>query len=377
MPPCSPCSRASSAPAVTGSPTVGARRGSPHVTDRLHAAQRLTERPDLAANLESADRDYLAACRKAEAAAKSRRRLAQAAIYVMLVGIIVGLVGWINQAYVKEQVNWFVTMRPYMVAQVRPYVLTAAAEQALQRGDMFKECAQHCPLMVVVPPGEFMMGSPASEKGRYVNEDGQHKVSIAAPFAVAKFELTFDDWDACVAVGGCEPVSDSGWGRGSRPVINVTWLEARQYAAWLATMTGKDYRLLTEAEWEYAARGGTSTAHSWGEEIGKANANCIGCGSQWDNKRTAPVGSFAANAFGLHDMLGNVWEWVEDCFQDNYDGAPADGRARTAGDCADRVIRGGSWSSNPNILRSANRSADTTVTRYSYLGVRIGRTLKH
>ena len=163
---------------------------------------------------------------------------------------------------------------------------------------------------------------------------------------MSKFEVTFDEWDACVAYGDCDPrVSDSGWGRGRQPVINVTWDDAKRYVAWLSRMTGKPYRLLTEAEWEYAARAGTQTAYSWGDEIGKGNANCDGCGSQWDNKQTAPVGSFAANAFGLYDMHGNVWEWVEDCFHDNYEGAPDDGSAWTAdGDCNSRVLRGGSWS---------------------------------
>ncbi len=348
-----------------------------HQTGRLDAAQRLTERPDLAANLEAPDREYLLACHKTGLAARRRSRHAQLAIYGMLVGIIAGLLGWINQGFVKEQVNWFVTMRPYMYAHVRPFVLAAAAEQTLTEGDTFKECAKDCPLMVVIPINEFTMGSPADEKGRYVNEGPQHGVRFAKPFAVAKFEVTFDEWDACVAVGGCEPVSDSGWGRGRRPVINVTWWEARQYVTWLSKMTNKAYRLLSEAEWEYAARGGMNTAYSWGEDIGAGKANCTGCGSKWDNKQTAPVGSFPANRFGLHDMHGNVWEWVEDCFQDSYDDAPRDGAAGNSGDCADRVIRGGSWSSNPNILRSANRSADTTLIRYSYLGFRVARTLDH
>ena len=158
--------------------------------------------------------------------------------------------------------------------------------------------------MVVVPAGEFTMGSPATEKGRW-NEGPQHSVAIPRPFAASKFEVTFADWDACVGVGGCpheNRASDSGWGRGRQPVIGVSWDDAQAYVAWLSRMTGKTYRLLTETEWEYAARAGSQAAYSWGDEIGKGNANCNGCGSQWDNKRTAPVGSFAANAFGLHDI---------------------------------------------------------------------------
>jgi formylglycine-generating enzyme required for sulfatase activity len=140
-------------------------------------------------------------------------------------------------------------------------------------------------------------------------------------------------------------------------------------------MTGKAYRLLTEAEWEYAARAGSEKAYTWGDAIGTNNANCNGCGSQWDNKRAAPVGSFAPNTFGLHDMHGNVWEWVEDCYQDNYSGAPADGSVWIAGECIGPVVRGGSWFSIPRRLRSAIRLRYTAVIRLNNLGFRVGRTL--
>ena len=189
--------------------------------------------------------------------------------------------------------------------------------------------------------------------------------------------MTFADWDACVSVGGCPQegrASDAGWGRGSRPVIYVSWHDAQAYVAWLSRMTGKAYRLLTEAEWEYAARGGTTTAYSWGDEIGKNNANCNGCGSQRAD-RTVPAGSFAANAFGLYDMFGNVWQWVEDCVHHNYDGAPTDGSAWTAGDCEVRVVRGGSFGNSPRDLRAASRVWNPSVIRYYFLGFRVGRTL--
>jgi formylglycine-generating enzyme required for sulfatase activity len=337
-----------------------------HATGRLEAAERLRERPDLAANLAPADREYLAACRKAEAFARARTRRVRALIYVLLVGIIAGLVGWINQAYVKEQMNWYWTMRPYMLTQVRPYVLTAEAERALKPQASFRECAKNCPEMIVIPAGSFMMGSPAP---------AQHKVTIARPFAVSKFDVTFDDWDACVSVGGCPQVTDSRFGRGTKPVINVNWDEARQYVAWFSKMTGQSYRLLTEAEWEYAARAGTTTAYFWGDEIGKGNANCNGCGSKWDTRETSPVGSFKPNAFGLYDMAGNVWQRVQDCYQDNYNGAPTDGSAWTSGDCNRGVVRGGSWDYLPRDLRSASRAGPATDRRSSSLGFRVGRTL--
>ena len=170
-------------------------------------------------------------------------------------------------------------------------------------------------------------------------------------------------------------IKDSGFGRGQQPVINVGWDDAQTYVAWLSKMTGQPYRLLTEAEWEYTARAGTTTAYYWGDDIGKGNANCVGCGSQWDAKQTSPVGSFAANQFGLYDMAGNVLQWVQDCWHDNYDGAPTDGSASSSRDCSRRVVRGGTWSYNPRFLRSANRNWYSTVNRSLFLGFRVGRTL--
>jgi formylglycine-generating enzyme required for sulfatase activity len=219
-------------------------------------------------------------------------------------------------------------MRPYRIANVDPYLLKPEAERALKPGNSFRECANDCPEMVVVPAGEFMMGSPTTEEGRYPDEGPLHKVTIAEPFAVSKFDVTFSDWDACVSVRGCPQISDNDFGRGTKPAINVSWDEAQQYVAWFRKMTGKPYRLLSETEWEYAARAGSTTLHFWGVEIGKGNANCNGCGSKWDNIQTSPVGSFNANAFGLYDMAGNVWQWVQDCYSKSYSEALADGKAR-------------------------------------------------
>ena len=322
------------------------------------------------------DRDFIDQSSRHERRARSRARRVQALVYVLLVGSIAGLIGWINQSYLREQLNWYTTVRPYMLQQVRPYVLTAAAERALKPGDSFRECAKDCPEMVVVPAGEFMMGSPADERDHYGNENPLHRVTIARPLAVSKFEVTFEQWDACVAVGTCAHVPDSNMGRGTQPVINVTWDHVQQYVAWFSKMTGRPYRLLSEAEWEYAARAGTTTAYSWGDEIGKNNANCNGCGSEWDSRLTAPVGSFAPNQFGLYDMHGNVWEWVEDCLHTNYEGAPKDGSAWIAqGDCNNRVIRGGSWIGYAVGLRSALRFWFSADDHGTDLGFRVARTL--
>ncbi|MBM3524418.1 MAG: formylglycine-generating enzyme family protein, partial [Alphaproteobacteria bacterium] len=224
------------------------------------------------------------------------------------------------------------------------------------------------PEMVVVPAGQFMMGSESSGSKE---ERQAHPVTFARPFAVGRYAVTFDEWDAFVAAGGSKHrPGDRGWGRGRRPVINVSWDDAKSYVAWLSQVTGKQYRLLSEAEWEYAARGGSD------EEVhGKGNANCNGCGSKWDNKQTAPVGSFKPNAYGLFEMLGNVWEWTEDAWHDSYKGAPNDGRAWVEEKALSRVRRGGSWGYNPGNVRSAIRSRLDPEFRNSVVGFRVARTL--
>jgi formylglycine-generating enzyme required for sulfatase activity len=299
----------------------------------------------------------------------------QAMVSVLALGVVAGLVGWLNEGYLRERLNWYMTMRPYMVAQVRPYVLTTEAERALKPLASFRECAIDCPEMVVIPAGEFTMGSPATEKDRYDDEGPQHKVTIARPFTVAKFDVTFAEWDACVLVGGCPQIHELGKEQRTKPVVNVSWDQAQQYVAWFSQMTGKPYHLLTEAEWQYAARAGTTTVYYWGDEIGTGNADCNGCGSQVVGKKTAPVGSFAPNAFGLHDMVGNVYQWVEDCNHHDYSGAPTDGSAWTSGDCMSRVLVGGSWFVQPRELRSASRSWDSPGLRYDGAGFRVARTL--
>jgi formylglycine-generating enzyme required for sulfatase activity len=253
--------------------------------------------------------------------------------------------------------------------------LSPERERTLKPKTSFRECAKDCPEMIVIPAGEFTMGAPATEKGSFNNESPQHKVTIAKPFAVSKFDVTFADWDACVSVGACPQVSDASFGRRTKPIINVSWDDAQQYVAWFSKRTGRPYRLLTEVEWEYAARAGTTTAYSWGDEIGTGNANCNECGSEWDNRETAPVGSFKPNEFGVYDMAGNVWQWVQDCYHGDYNGAPTDGSAWASGDCGRRVVRGGSWVDRPQFLRSALRLRFSTVFRISNLGFRIGRTL--
>jgi formylglycine-generating enzyme required for sulfatase activity len=242
-------------------------------------------------------------------------------------------------------------------------------------GFEFKDCPNGCPAMIVIPGGKFMMGSPGDEPDRYANEGPLHEVTIAR-FAVSKFEVTFDEWDACVSAAACARVPDS-WGRGAMPVINVSWRDAKQYVGWLSQLTGKEYRLLTEAEWEYAARAGANTPYSWGKDPATGDANCDGCGSPWDRKQTAPVGSFKPNAFGLFDVHGNVWEWVEDSWHDTYGGAPSDGSARLeSADPSLRVARGGSWRNEREFVRAAVRVKRHINVRFDTLGFRVARTLE-
>jgi formylglycine-generating enzyme required for sulfatase activity len=256
-------------------------------------------------------------------------------------------------------------------------LLSAERERALKPMETFRECSKDCPEMVVVPAGEFMMGSLATEKGRFPNEGPQHRVTIARPFAVSKFAVTFAEWDACVSFGACSQVTDSGMGRGLKPVLQVSWNDAKQYVAWLSRMTGKPYRLLTEAEYEYAARGGTQTAYPWGDEIGKNNANCSVCESANATRgQTTPVGTFAPNGFGLYDMVGNLFTWIEDCYHDNYTGAPTDGSAWSTDDCRAHVARGGAYAHGAEHLRSAFRHRGVFSDDHDYfLGFRVARTL--
>jgi formylglycine-generating enzyme required for sulfatase activity len=246
---------------------------------------------------------------------------------------------------------------------------------AFKPGSVFKDCANGCPAMIIIPAGKFIMGSAEKETEREPSEGPQHEVTVTKAFAVSKFEVTFEEWDACTAAAACPRAIDH-WGRGEMPVINVSWGDAKQYVNWLSQLTGKHYRLLTESEWEYAARAGANTAYSWGNSPGMGNGNCDGCGSRWDLQQTAPVGSFQPNAFGLYDMHGNIWEWVEDIWHDDYNGAPTDGSAWLwSDDPSFRVVRGGSWRNESEILRAAVRRKRHTNVRFDTLGFRVARTI--
>ena len=242
------------------------------------------------------------------------------------------------------------------------------------------------PEMVVVPAGKFWMGSAPDEPERFKNEDLRHEVTIARRFAVGRYAVTFDEWDAAHAAGGVmHNPDDEGWGRGRRPVINVSWEDAKAYTAWLSKVTGKAYRLLSEAEWEYVCRAGTETPFWWGASITPKQANYNGdytyAGGEKGEYRgkTVPVDSFEANPWGLYQVHGNVWEWCEDCWNKSYEKKPEilkqTGGAWTDGDSDCWVLRGGSWCLIPANLRSANRFGIHAGNRYFSFGFRVARTL--
>ena len=249
---------------------------------------------------------------------------------------------------------------------------SAASHEA---GAIIRDC-EACPDLVVVPAGAFRMGDLSG--GGDADERPVRTVELPRHFALARYETTFAEWDACVAAGACRRgVSDIGLGRDRRPVILVTWRDAKDYADWLSRLTGKGYRLPSEAEWEYAARAGSGTRFPWGDAVGRGHANCEECGVPWEDPTTAPVGSFPANAFGVHDMVGNVYEWVADCGRDTYAGAPSDGSAWEPGDgtCLWRMMRGGSWCSLPRASRPANRVRVPDVFHDVHVGFRVARSL--
>jgi formylglycine-generating enzyme required for sulfatase activity len=274
-------------------------------------------------------------------------------------------------------------------------VVAPLSAPAQTGGSSFRDCAE-CPEMVVVPAGEFVMGSSQAESG-HKDEKPQHTVRIARPFAVSKYEVMFREWDACTAAGQCPAAADDGYGRDNYPAINVSWTDAQGFVAWLSAKSGQRYRLLSEAEWEYAARAGTTTAWFWGPEedsFGSRKAceyaNTHDASSQaahplyvWSAHKCddgyaehAPTGRYKPNAWGLHDMLGNVREWVQDCHQEGYAGAPEDGSVRPhAGACEKRVVRGGAWVDGPSTCRSAYRYAEEESLRNYQVGLRVAREL--
>jgi formylglycine-generating enzyme required for sulfatase activity len=234
-----------------------------------------------------------------------------------------------------------------------------------------KDC-DACPVMVALYPTSFTMGSNSSDP----SERPAHKVALHAPFAIGKYEVTVEQWNRCVQGGACPSIPSSANAAGNLPMRDVSWDEAQLYLKWLSTISGKPYRLPTEAEWEYAARGGTTTRYWWGEQMKGGNSSCKDCGLPWNADSPPPVGSFQPNPFGLYDMNGSVWEWVADCWHASYKGAPTDGSARVEPNCQARVIRGGSWRDDASYMLSTTRFKYDASVRQSENGFRAARSLK-
>jgi formylglycine-generating enzyme required for sulfatase activity len=314
---------------------------------------------DRAADIPEADRGFISQSRKVARRGRLRGR-AFITLAIVVALPVLSLLAYL--LYHSMGIFW----------DISSSALTMQAEQALKPGDTFKECAS-CPEMVVVPAGSFIMGSPSKESGRRIDEGPQHEVMIRQPFAVGKFEVTFAEWMTCYAHRGCLRVPNL-YSRRQWPAREVSWNDAKQYVAWLAKVTGRPYRLLTEAEWEYVARAGKPARFSFDDDEANLNEHA------WyhDNSGGRPhqVGQKKPNSFGIYDIHGNVLEWVEDCYKDNYNGAPTDGSALvTIEDCGKRVDRGGSYLGIAQSLRSAQRFGIADDSVYIDLGLRVGRRL--
>jgi formylglycine-generating enzyme required for sulfatase activity len=246
-------------------------------------------------------------------------------------------------------------------------MLTVAAGRTFR--DSLKDGGRG-PLMVELPAASFPMGSAGNSLN--FDEGPRHFVTLSR-YSIGKHEVTFAEYERFARATGRRLPYDEDWGRGDRPVINVSWKDANAYARWLSSQTGRTYQLPTEAQWEFAARAGTTSNYWWDRDEDAVHANCFSCGSQWDGDRTAPVGNFAANAFGIHDTAGNVQEWVLDCYRAGYRDAAADGAAWQTPECTQQVVRGGSYSSPMDSLRSAKRSQYDQDIRLDNLGFRIVR----
>ena len=244
-------------------------------------------------------------------------------------------------------------------------------ENSLISGTVFKDCLA-CPEMSVIPSGTFLMGSTRGKK----RELPVTKITIRNPLAVSRYEITFDEWDACYTARGCsKKPSDRGWGRGKRPVINVLLTDIAEYLSWLTKKTGHVYRLPSESEWEYAARAGSQTEFSWGNQMQIGAANCRNCGTEWSGLKSAPVGQFKPNAWGLYDVHGNVLEYVTDCWTTNHDKVPTDGSPIITEGCLSKVVKGGAWYYLPKVSRSASRARNDKRVFSYVIGFRAFREI--
>ncbi len=345
-----------------------------HRGKRLAEARALAKVPDYKAQL---DANAEASAYIHDCSAAQRRRTMTigggALAIAMIVALVVSIPAIIHYfelaAAARKHHTAVVAAENYKPAS--QILAAGSSAAALRPGTVFRDCPD-CPEMAVIRAGSFVMGSPDSEDGRGEDEGPQHRVNVAR-FAIGRFDVTFDEWADCVRGGGCRSnphPNKSLLGHGRYPAVDVSWQDAQEYMRWLSARTGKNYRLPTEAEWEYAARAGTATPHYTGADIDHAQANFNGAIGNLE-----PVGSYPPNPFELYDMAGLVWQWVEDCYVDTYAGAPRDGSPVERKDCSERVIRGGSWYDNAMQIRSAQRDDHRAVEGMAHGGFRAARTI--
>ena len=339
-----------------------------HAAARLKDAERFGAADGLRDYLDAHDRDYIAACGSRETRMRRQAQWGNALVLGLVLLLTAGAAAWWNGARLVEAAYWW--------REVRSHVLSATQEKALAPRSNFQECSD-CPPMVVVPRGQYQRGADLPDKALAKRQLPVTQVMIASEFAVSETEITFAQWDVCARYGGCtSQISEGEWGRGDQPLINITWHDAQQYAAWLSHITGKHYRLLSEAEWEYAARAGTTSYYSFANNQNIDDFAWYAKNADGQSPHPHPVRMLRPNPFGLYDMHGNVGEWVEDCVRDSYDGAPVDGSALTASaNCNARRTRGGDYLSTSGSVSSASRDWRKINEADARTGMRVARLL--
>jgi formylglycine-generating enzyme required for sulfatase activity len=287
-----------------------------------------------------------------------------------------GITGFVYRELIREPVAptpspaRASTPKPAPPVVAKPGPAPARAPVVAHGTEGSQDC-DDCPEMVTVQPGSFVMGDNHGDR----SEKPAHRVTISKPYAIGEYEVTLAQWNACVQAEACRPVTSTTGSPDKSPARDISWTDAQRYVRWLSAQTGQNYRLPTEAEWEYAARAGTGSRYWWGEKMQAGKANCKGCGGDWNNDAPANVDALPPNPFGLYGMNGGVWEWVEDCWHKDYDGAPTDGSAWTSADCRENVIRGGAWRNDSTYAHSASRFTYDTAVRYILNGFRVAKTL--
>ena len=283
-----------------------------------------------------------------------------------------GTTGFVYHTLIREPVAAPapVVSKPSPPVAPQPEPAPARTPVVAHGSESVRDC-ENCPEMVILQPGSFTMGDNHGDR----SERPAHRVTISRPYAIGKYEVTLAQWNACVQAEACKAVTSTTGSPDKSPARDISWADTQRFVRWLSKQTGQNYRLPTEAEWEYAARAGTGSRYWWGEKMRAGMANCKGCGGDWSNDAPVNVDALPPNPFGLYGMNGGVWEWVEDCWHKDYDGAPTDGSAWTSSDCRENVIRGGAWRNDSTYAHSSSRFTYDSAVRYILNGFRVAKSL--